>query len=201
MTRFSACFCCLLTISSYLTLPALMDPTPAWGSAVEIARWQEVIQLRRLTRRNGLSCHTAFAAATAVMYHGNSALRRQRITEWHQQGSSQGGKPERNFLSSWEKKYIYTFLLKLKQNISFCVGLPFECTSAVWNNKLNAFYSRPCLFTGTNQWWFYFRTRVRWKSAPAGWSSELRQLGALPNPDTSSGIFPRQNVKTINSVS
>lgn len=26
------------------------------------------------------------------MYHGNSALQRQRITEWHQQGSSHGGK-------------------------------------------------------------------------------------------------------------
>lgn len=33
-----------------------------------------------------------FAEAVAVMYRGNSELHRQRITEWHQQGSSRGRK-------------------------------------------------------------------------------------------------------------
>lgn len=42
-----------------------------------------------------------------------------------------------------------------------------------------------------------FRTCIRWKTAPAGWISKLWDSGALPNPDSVSGIFPRQNAVTF----
>lgn len=70
--------------------------------------------------------------------------------------------------------------LKLELSISSCMGLQFKCTSPVENNRLNALYSRPCLFTGTNHRWFKSRTCIRWESAPAGWSSKLQQSGANP---------------------
>lgn len=111
------------------------------------------------------------------MYHSNSALQRQRITEWHQQGSSQAGKRRAGRLMAEAVRkipllffffFFFPLLLKLELDISFCVGLQFKCTSAVWNDTLNALYSRPCLFTGTNQRWFHFRSRGRWKVAAVG---------------------------------
>lgn len=74
-----------------------------------------------------------FAAAAAVMYHGSSVLQRQRITEWHQQGSSQGGKHQAVGLMAKVAFFVIVakILLKLELNISFCVGLQFKCTSAV----------------------------------------------------------------------